>query len=152
MAAAFHEKLQHQVHPGEAVLLQQQTLAVAHLLSEELEVEPRRIKAMEVEHQPGMQVVRTKLQLGRDLDLRLPLGEVVRETRLPHGVQLRDLGHLRGGQLLEVVLRHGEVEMEGEQRDGEKRRLEHLVHHGMIRLKLRLLVCGMHRLLEYIPS
>jgi hypothetical protein len=148
VAAAFHETLQHQVHPGEVVPQQQEILAVEHLLSEEPEDGPLPIKAMEVERQPGMQVVRPKLQPGQDLDRRLLLGVVVLEIRRLHGVRLRDLGHLRGGQRLGVVLQHGEVEMEGEHLDGEKKRLEHLVLHGMIQLKLQLLVCGMHRLLE----
>jgi hypothetical protein len=96
VAVAFHEKVQHRVHPGEVVPLQQEILAVEHLLSEEPEDEHLRIKPMEVEHQPGMPVVRTKLQPGQDLALRLLLGVVVPETRRLRGVQLRDLGHLRG--------------------------------------------------------
>ena len=148
MAAAFHETLQHQVHPGEVVPQQQEILAVEHLLSEEPEDGPLPIKAMEVERQPGMQVVRPKLQPGQDLDQRLLLGVVVLEIRRLRGVQPRDLGHLRGGQPLGVVLRHGEGEMVGEHLDGEKKRLERLEYRGMIRPKLRLLVCGMHRLLE----
>jgi hypothetical protein len=148
VAVAFHEKVQHRVHPGEVVPLQQEILAVEHLPSEEPEDEHLRIKPMEVEHQPGMPVVQTKLQPGQDLALRLLLGVVVLEIRRLRGVQLRDLGRLRGGRPLGVVLRHGEGEMVGEHRDGEKKLLERLGHRGIIRLKLRLLVCGMHRLLE----
>lgn len=152
MVAVSHETHQHQVPPGEVVRPQQETLAVEHLLSEELEDGPLHIEAMEVERQPGMQVVlRTKLPPGLDLDLRLLHG-VVLEIRHLLGVQLRDLGHLRGEQHREVVLLHGEVEMEGELLDGETRRLGHLARHGMIRLKLLLRGCGMHRLQGYYPA
>ena len=150
-AAASRERLQHQVPLGEVVPPQQETWVVEHLLSEELKEEPLPIVVTEVEHQPGIPVVRTKLLLGRDPDQRLLLG-VVLETRHLHGVQRRDLGHLRGEQRRVVVLLHGEVEMEGEHRDEEKRLFGHLVRHGMIRPKLRLPVSGMHLPQEYYPS